>query len=106
MAGSRAHMGKHCIFRQRPNRRAVSKQSGLRIAGSRELLGRALEAEPAQVSAERGIDLAKNGACCGKSFREVLPHPRFLRALSGKEQYDVHWLESNDHRGPGESGAK
>src|SRR5436190_11763668 len=89
-----------------PDSGAVGEKSWLRVARRRELLGRSLEAEPAQIGAKRGIDLTKNPFREGKSLSELFSHSRLLGALPGKEQYHVQRSEANDHRRPGECRAK
>ena len=84
----------------------MSEKCRLRIMSERQLVGRSVEAKRAQRKSQRFIHLGECVASFRKSVREILPHSRFLRALSGEKQHDVHALEADDHRGPREARAK
>ena len=67
----------------------VSKR-GLRIARRHQLIVGTLEAEPRERNAERRVGLLEDGRGRWESGGEILSHPRLLRSLPGKEQYDIH----------------
>ena len=83
-------MGTQGIFGQRPDSSAMRKERWLRVAGCGELVGGPLEAKAAQIRAERGIDFAEHSSRDRKRVGEVLTHAWLLRALAGKEEYDIH----------------
>jgi hypothetical protein len=84
----------------------VSEKRWLRVLRGGELVGWAFEAETTDVGAKRCIDFAEHTARDRKRLREILSHPRLLRALAGKKKNDIHRLKADDHRRPGESGAE
>ena len=68
----------------------MGKQRRLRVVGERQLIGRPLEAEPADGQAQRGVGAVKDGACLGKGLGEIPSHAGLLRALAGEQEDDVH----------------
>jgi len=82
------------VLCQRPNRGAVGKKRGLRVAGQRQLVGWPLETQAAQIRSQRGVDLTKSPAGNRKRIGQILSHSRLLGALAGKEQNNVHGARS------------
>jgi hypothetical protein len=68
----------------------MREERGLRVHRCSELVGRPFEAEATDVDAKRGVDFSENAARDRKSVREILSHPRLLRALAWEQEYDVH----------------
>src|SRR4051794_26358898 len=106
MSRGGAHVRLEDILDHRPYRRRMREQSWLRVPGRRELFSGTFKTQPAEICAKRCIHFSKDTTRSGKSVRQILAHPRLLRALAWKEEDDVHRLESDDHRRPGESRSK
>jgi hypothetical protein len=68
----------------------MGEQCGLSIFRGGKLIGRPFEAEATDVRAKRGIDFAKHCARDRERFRQILSHPRLLRALTWEKEYDIH----------------
>src|SRR5262245_5593287 len=89
-----------------PDRRTVGKERRLGVLRQRERFSRAVEAQAREAFPERGIGTREDMARGRKGGDEVLTHSRLLRSLAGKEQNEIHSLEANDDRRPGESRAE
>src|SRR5262249_17469073 len=67
------------------NRGAVRENRGLCVLGRGQLFFGPVEHEGRQRDAERCVDRVEHGAGRGKSFRQILAHADFLRALPRAE---------------------
>jgi len=68
----------------------MREQSGLRVSGGSELVSGAFETEATELGAKRSVDFSENAARQRKCRRQILSHPRLLRALAWEKEHDVH----------------
>jgi hypothetical protein len=90
VSGRSANVWTHGITDDCPYRGAMSEKGRLSVPSCGELVGRSVEADAAEINAQRGVDFAENAARHGKGFGNVFPHARFLRALAREKKYDIH----------------
>ena len=81
----RGHGGTEFGADDRKDGGAVCENRRLGVLRRDEVFFGAVEHDPGQSDAERGVDRVEDGARVWKPFREIFPHADFLRALPRAE---------------------